>query len=683
MSVAARTARIGIDIGGTFTDVVYSDAHGGQRHVKTLTTPDDITRGILTGLEKVGADVSELRFFLHGTTVALNAFLEGNTPPVGLITTAGFRDVVEIMRTNRPDMYDLQQVKPAPLIARRFRREISARMTNVGEELTPVQEAEVRAIARDFVEEGIRGVAVCLLHSYADPSHERRVQEILADEAPELSVSVSSDITREWREFERTSTTIVNAATAPIMDRYLRRLRDLLEERGFDGELLIMQSSGGVMTASEAGRKSAATLMSGPVGGVAGALAVAAQHGEAVNGVTLDIGGTSADVAIIDRGRAVHTSQAELERWPILMSMVGIRSIGAGGGSIASVDQHGRLQVGPKSAGSAPGPVCYGIGGTSPTVTDANVVVGRIDGARFLNGAMPLDVDAARAAIEREVAQPLGMGVEEAAEGILTVVNSNMARLLRDVLIERGHDPRTFTLIAYGGGGALHACAVADEAGVPRVLVPRHPGTLSAYGIYGADVRQDRHAMLLLSVRDATVEHLDEVFGELERDAAASALADGGYERETIRSAHLRYSGQEYTLEVPGEGATRADEYAERFHAEHERLYGFARSDLEVEFVKLAVSHVVRTGGRDERSNEPDSAGGAAPSRPGQRDVWEAGAWRQVSTHDRDKLVPGTVLPGPCTVEESGATTFVATGWEALVDPYGTLVINRLSEEAG
>ena len=672
-----RSARIGIDIGGTFTDVVYGDGRDRPAHVKTLTTPHDITEGILAGLDKVGAEVAELRFFLHGTTVALNAFLEGKTPPVGLITTAGFRDVLEIMRTNRPDMYDLQQVKPTPLVARRLRREVSARTTETGEELSPVDAAEVRSLACDFVDAGIRDVAVCLLHSYADPAHERRVREHLVEAAPQLSVTISSDLTREWREFERTSTTVINAAAAPIMDRYLSRLRALLAERGFEADLLIMQSSSGVMRAQDAVSKPAATLMSGPVGGVAGAEAVADQLGEAVDAVTLDIGGTSADVAVIDRGRAVHTPQAELARWPILMPMVDIRSIGAGGGSIASVDPHGRLHVGPESAGSAPGPACYGQGGTSAAVTDANLVLGRIDGARFLDGAMPLDVEAACGAIERHVARPLDMSVHQAAEGILRVVNSNMARLLRDVLIQRGFDPRSFTLIAFGGGGALHGCDIASEAGVRRVVVPRHPGTLSAYGIYRADVRQDRQAMFLHPTATTTRDRLEDAYAELEHEAVASAQLGETYERETTRSAELRYDGQEYSLEVPAERAARGADLAERFHLEHARLYGFARPEVPVELIKLAVSHVVRTGAAVQRNGDR-RPGLAEAGRT--RTVWEAGRSRDVAVHDRDHLATGTALSGPSVIEEPGATTYVPLGWRGAVDAHGNIVIDRLEE---
>jgi len=665
--------RIGIDIGGTFTDVVYGDGEGHVRHVKTLTTHDDITSGILTGLEMAGADIAGLRFFLHGTTVALNALLEGKTPPVGLITTAGFRDVLEIMRTNRPAMYDLQQEKPAPMVARRFRREISARTDATGSELAPVDASEVRAIADDFAAAGIQTVAVCLLHSYASAEHEHQVRAVLAEHRPELAVSVSSDLTREWREFERTSTTVINAATGPILSTYLGRLEALLADRGFGADLLIMQSSSGVMSADEARVRSAATLMSGPAGGVVGAEAVARSLGSDTSLVTLDIGGTSADVAIIDRGNAVHTLQTELGRWPVLMPMVDIQSIGAGGGSIARVDAHGGLHVGPESAGAAPGPACYGRGGVRATVTDANLVLGRIDGSGFLGGEFPLDVERARAAIRTDVAEPLGLTIEEAADGIITIIDSHMSRLLREVLVQRGYDPRAFALLAYGGGGALHACSVGREAGVRRVVVPPHPGTLSAYGIYRSDVRQDRQAMFVRAAIDVEPVELDGAFGALEAEARSAVHLGDGYRRDSIRTAALRYAGQEYTLDVDGDGCADAAEYVARFHAEHERLYGFARREVPVEFVKLALSHVARTGG-DGRRDVPTAPDGYRGARS--RTIWSDRRWVEIDAVERRDLSAGDELIGPCAIDEPGATTFVPPGWRALLDGEANLVVD-------
>jgi N-methylhydantoinase A len=677
-SALTAAARIGIDIGGTFTDVVYGDGSGDVRHAKVLTTPDDVARGILEGLDKADADPGRLELFLHGTTVALNAFLERKTPTVGLITTSGFRDVLEIMRTNRPDMYDLQQAKPEPLVPRRLRRELSARCAYDGSELVPVDPAEVRAIAREFAEAGVAAVAVCLLHSYADPAHERAVRELLQAEAPELFVSLSSDLSREWREFERTSTTVVNAATAPIMAAYLERLERELDARGFGGELLIMQSSGGVMPARDARVRAAATLMSGPVGGVVGAEAIGNGLGGETNLITLDIGGTSADVAILDRGRPVHAQLAELERWPILMPMVDIRSIGAGGGSIARVDAHGGLSVGPESAGASPGPACYGRGGTLATVTDANLVLGRIDGARFLDGALPLNAEAAARAVERDVGVPFGMTVEEAAEGIVTVLNSNMSRLLRDVLVERGFDPREFTLLAFGGGGALHACALADEADLARVVVPPNPGTLSAYGIYSSDIRHDHQAMYLRAAAELRDGQLEEAYDGLVRDAVARVEGGDGRSTTVARAAELRYAGQEYTLRIDGSGGVA--DCTGRFHDEHERLYGFARRDTPAELVKLMVSVVVSTSRRGDVPGRRAGDGAAGGART--RTIWEGRQAHEAPVYERVDLAPGSLLAGPCVVEEPGATTFVGSGWHGRVDEPLNLVLTRAETEA-
>ncbi len=669
---AAQRARVGIDIGGTFTDVVYQSGDQPIRYEKVLTTPDDITNGILVGLETADADIAGLDLFLHGTTVALNAFLQGKTPPVGLVTSAGFRDVLEIMRTNRPDMYDLQQEKPPPLVPRRYRREVTARLSATGDELEPVDEAEVRAIARDFAADGIKSVAVCLLHSYADARHERRIREILLDERLELWVSISSDLSQEWREFERTSTTVINAAAAPIVDAYLRRLEVRLREHRFGADLLIMQSNGGVMTADEARRRPVATLMSGPVGGVAGAEAIARElDGAAANLVTLDIGGTSADVAIVDAGESIKAAVTNLERWPILMPMVDIRSIGAGGGSIAFVDDHGGLKVGPESAGAVPGPACYGLGGERATVTDANLVLGRISPSKFL---FPLDGSKARAALSADVAQPYGMTVEEAAEGILTVVNSNMSRLLRDVLIQRGFDPRRFTLVAFGGGGALHACAVADEAGLTRVLVPPHPGTLSAYGIFCADVRYDQVAMFINNADRVEDASLEEAYLRLEAETSARIRGGGDSLSPQIRRfAELRYVGQEYTLTVDAARAGAGVRHCvARFHGEHARLYGFSREGVGVEFVKLAVAVLVPTRQRTHVERRYTSGGGVTA-----RPVWEGKTLGEVPVHDRGAVATGAVLHGPCVVEEPGATTYVGARWSGSVDANLNIVLER------
>ena len=445
--------RLGIDIGGTFTDAVFCDVDGSIRTAKVATTPSDITQGVMEAIEKVGAPVPDLEAFVHGTTVALNSLLEGKTPTVGLITTSGFRDVLEIMRTNRPDMYNLQQQKPVPLVPRRWRFELGCRMNHLGETVAPVDPEQVRSIAEHLAEAGIETVAVCLLHAYANGEHERAVEVALADSAANVEVSISSEISRMSREFERTSTTVINAATKPIVSRYVERLESSLSDAGFNGRVMIMQSNGGHMSAADARRRPAATLMSGPVGGVAGAAALTRRADETLDLVTLDIGGTSADAAIIDKGDPVTRTVGHVGRWPVMVPMVDIEAIGAGGGSIARVDEFGSLSVGPQSAGAVPGPVSYGQGGTEPTLTDANLILGRINPDNFLGGALQLDLEGARAAMQGKIAAHYDMSCEAAAEGVITVLNSNMVRFLGEAVIGRGYDPRSFSLLAYGGAG--------------------------------------------------------------------------------------------------------------------------------------------------------------------------------------------------------------------------------------
>jgi len=652
------STRLAVDVGGTFTDVVATGPDGATLHEKVPTTPGDVTRGILDGLERVGADPALLDRLLHGTTVALNAVLEGATAPVGLITTRGFRDVLEIRRTSRPDMYDLQQEAPVPLVPRRHRFEIGARMGPGGEELAPVDVDEVRAIAARLREAGIGSVAVCLINAYADTRHERAVGALLADAAPGLLVSLSTDLAREWREFERTSTAVVNAATLPVLGGYLDRLQSGLAERRFAGELMIMQSSGGVMSAESARTRPAATLMSGPVGGVVGARAIA----EALGGadlVTVDIGGTSADVAVLDRGLPVQAAVGGFGRWPILMPMVDIRSVGAGGGSLARVDAHGALLVGPESAAAVPGPACYGRGGTRPTVTDANVVLGRIAPEGLMRGRLALDVEAAARAIATHVAEPLGLGVGPAAEGILRVMNSNTARLLREVLTEGGHDPRRFSLLAFGGGGGLHACALAEEAGLAGAIVPPHPGTMSALGILGAGVRHDRSAMFLRPVTDVSDGDLEQAFaallGELRADSPLR-------EAVAVLSADLRYVGQGHTLPVGAGPAPSAAAMAEEFHREHRRLFGVSRPDAPTELVRLSAALI-----------EP----APAPARhaPGDGPAGE----RTGGAHARAELAVGAIVHGPSRIEEDGATTWVADGWTARIDAHANIVLERVA----
>ncbi|MEA2321066.1 MAG: N-methylhydantoinase [Solirubrobacteraceae bacterium] len=667
--------QLAIDIGGTFTDVVYAHPDGRTQTLKVSTTPEDITVGILNGVREADLDLTDLESFVHGTTIALNALLEGKSAAVGLVTTRGFRDVLEIMRTNRPNMYDLQQVKPTPLVPRRNRREITARMSYTGEEIRPVDADEVRRIARDFAADGIGSIAVCLMHAYADPAHEQEVRAILAEELPGAFVSLSSELSRVWREFERTSTTVSNAAAKPLVARYMESLEEQLSGGGFSGQVLIMQSNGGVMSGAEARDRPVATLMSGPIGGVTGALEIARLLGPDTSLVTLDIGGTSADVAIIDRGEAVSRAVGHIERWPIMVPMIDIESIGAGGGSIARVDEFGGLSVGPESAGADPGPACYGRGGTRATVTDANVVLGRINPSYFLGGRLDLDVDGAQRVIREHVAEPYDMDVEQAAEGVVTVINSNMRRLLWEMMIGRGYDPREFKLLAFGGAGPLHACELAQSLGIGEVIVPAEPGTFSALGILGADVRHDLELMVvsLESVDDASVER---AYAELEAEGRERIEGQhASFERiEFLRSAELRYVGQDHPLSVDleaGEGAPLA-RAVELFGQKHERLYGFRRDDVPVELFRIQVAAVGR---RERHAVAAAAANGAGPARSTRR-LWAGGRWHDAEAHQRTGLTGDAAVAGPCVIEEPGSTTYLPPGFTATVDAHGLLHIS-------
>jgi N-methylhydantoinase A len=665
------SARVAVDIGGTFTDVVYTAADGGISACKVSTTPADITIGIVEGIRKAGVVVADLDAFVHGTTIALNALLEGKTPRVGLITTKGFRDVLEIMRTSRPIMYDLQQEKPVPLVPRQDRLEISARMTYTGETLIPVDPNEVRAIARTFAEREISSIAICLLHAYANTDHEQEVAEILRREHPEATVSLSTDVSRMWREFERTSTAVSNAATKPIVGTYLTELESKLAAERFGGNVLIMQSNGGVMSVTEARQRPVATLMSGPVGGVTGALDVARQDGHELNLVTLDIGGTSADVAIIDRGKAVTRTVGHIGRWPVMVPMVDIESIGAGGGSIACVDEFGALLVGPESAGADPGPACYGRGGTFATVTDANLLLGRIDPDYFLGGELTLDVVAAEMAVQTHVAEPYSMELERAAEGIVTVVNSNMTRLLWEVMIGRGYDPRDFALLAFGGGGPLHACELAQALGIKEVIVPAEPGTFSAVGIHAADMRHDRDRMMV-GAEAADPVAVASAFEELEREGKARLEAEqaGHFEIDFIRSAELRYIGQDHWISVELPRGSNGDPLAEarrQFHDKHERLYGFRRDDTPVDLVRIQVGAV----GRLSASAVAAEATSTSPPAPKTRRLYAKGEWLEAPFIDRSALAAGETLDGPCVIEEPSSTTYVPPGCRIRSDDLG------------
>jgi N-methylhydantoinase A len=680
------TYRLAADIGGTFTDLVLLDGEGGLRVHKTPSTPRDFTEGILSGAEEIlehqdGAKLGDVGLFVHGATVVLNALLQLRLPRTGLITTRGFRDVLEIMRTNNPRMYDLQYVKPEPLIPRSLRLEVTERIRHTGEVLVPLDEEDVRAAARRLGDAEVEAVGVCLLHAYSNPAHERRVREILAEELPGCTVCISAEVAPEWREFERTSTTCVNASTIPIISSYLDRLSGQLADRGLRRELLVMQSNGGVMSSSAACEWPVRTVMSGPSGGVVGALALADAIGTP-NVVTLDIGGTSSDMGVIADGSAVTVVESTVaDGWPILAPMIEILSIGAGGGSIAWRDVGGALRVGPQSAGADPAPVCYGRGGTEPTVTDANLALGRINPDYFLGGAMRLDTESSSRALAEKIAEPLGLDLEAAAAGILRIVNTNMSKAIRSILAERGFDPRDFVLMGFGGCGGLHTAAVMRELNIPHGVIPNNPGALSAVGMLGTDFRHDRSRTHVRPVADLDVEGVERVFAELEHEAEAALTAEGlaASSIELRRSIDLRYTGQEYHLNIPSAAGERIDPaaIAVQFSQAHERVYGYSTPEFPVELVNVRVAGI----GHTDRPALPvvaarDAGSAVEPRAHRMVHVDEEGP-AETAIYDVDDLMDGDSLPGPCIVEDPRSTMLVLPGQRAVVDRFRNLHIRE------
>ena len=662
--------RIGVDTGGTFTDfVVVQD--GRVTTWKELSTPDDPSRAILEGIVRAVGEAGLLRGaeVIHGSTVATNALLEGRTARVAFVTNRGFEDLLEIGRQARPDLYDLDVRRPAPLAARDMRFGVAGRIRSDGTESEPMLAAELDLLASRLADMNVEAVALCLLHSYANPDHEERAAAALARAG--LSVSVSSRLVPEHREYERASTTAVNAAVSPVVSRYLALLGDGLGPLR-PASLRVMGSNGGALSPAAAGRDAARTVLSGPAGGVRAALHVARAIGRP-QAISFDMGGTSTDVCLIP-GEVRCTGDAVVAGYPVRIPSIDIHTVGAGGGSIAWKDPGGALRVGPQSAGAVPGPASYGKGGPA-TVTDANLVLGRIVPERFLDGRMPLDMEAARRAVGR-LADGLGLGVAETAQGIVDVAEASMARAIRVISLHRGFEPADFDLLAFGGAGGLHAAALADTLGMRRAIVPSDPGVFSAFGMTVADVLKDRSMSLLIDAPAAGPSRLEEVFGRLEalcrRDLDEEGVAP---DRMTFeRMLDLRYRGQSYEINLPFEQG-----WLEAFHREHVRLYGYCRAEQPVEVVTLRVRGTGRT---DPPPPRPAATQGSdlAAAREGSRSVTWRGQPAPAAVYDRTRLPAHVDLAGPAVVTEPGATTFVPPGWRAGVDAAGHLHLRRAEE---
>ncbi len=675
---APASTRVGVDVGGTFTDLVT--VRGGRIRVdKTPSTPAAPDEGVVTGLQGVDAPLDEVDFLGHGTTVATNAVLEGEWADTALVTTEGFRDAVEIGRQTRPDIYDFDATKPEPIVARDRRFEVPERVDERGAVLRELDEAAVRDRAADLRESGVDSVAVSLLFSFEHPAHERRVREILREEGLDASVSLSSDVLPEIREYERTLTTAMNAALKPVMDAYLGSLAGSVGDLGVDAPLRVMGSNGGLMASDAARERPVNTLLSGPAAGVRGATHVAGRRG-VDDLITMDMGGTSCDVSLVRDGDPIVTTDTEVGDYPVSVPTVDIHTVGAGGGSVGYVDTGGALRVGPRSAGAQPGPVCYNRGGTEPTVTDAHLVLGRIDPSSFLPDALARDDDRVRDAFAPLAEAVAGdpEATETAARGLLDVANANMRRALRVVSVERGYDPREFALVAFGGAGPLHATALADALDIPEVIVPRAAGVLSALGLLISDVVYDYSTSMVRRFEDVDPEALRDAFAAFESEGRAE-LRDAGRADDELafeRTLDLRYAGQSFDLSVPVEGDLDAEELARveaRFHGAHERRYGHASPEEPVELVTVRL----RARGLVEppelavevRAGDPDDAIAET------RRVGFGDGDRDTPVYDRSRLPTDATVDGPAVVEGSESTVVVHPGQRARVDGDANLVV--------
>jgi len=676
--------RLGVDIGGTFTDIVLLDEATGQVTVaKVPSLPADPAAALLMAVrravERARVSREAVTLLSHGTTIVTNAVLEGKLPRTALITTEGFRDILEIGRHLRPDMYDLFQDKPVPIVPRDLRFEVRERMTSDGTVLIPLDPVSARTAAADVAAAGVEAVAISFLHAYANPANEAEMKAYLTAALPDASISPSSGICREIREFERTSTVALNAAAMPVVARYLEVLRRRIAELLPKAQVLLMQSNGGSMTVGAARQAPVHLIYSGPAAGVLAAQFIGRLTGRD-HVLGFDMGGTSTDISLVYRGAPRMTTEGGIGGYPVKLPMLDVHTIGAGGGSVAWLDSGGGLQVGPQSAGAEPGPVAYRRGGSEPTVTDANLALGRLAADRFLGGEMRLDCDAALAAIRERIAVPLGLDPIRAAYGIIRIANANMERALRVSSAERGYDPREFTLVAFGGAGPLHATALAKAVGIPWVLVPEAPGVFSALGLLVADIRHDLVRSYVARADRVGATTLAALYAELEAVGAA-ALRDDGIEPEQWvlqRTAELRYVGQAYEVNVPVPAGPLDDavvaEVVRRFHAEHQRLFAHSAPGDPVEFVSLrlaAVGRVVRPAPR----KRPEGGGAATPS--GRRPVFfeEAEGFIDCPIYDRATLGRGMELSGPGIVEQMDSTTAVHPGQTATVDEWGNLLI--------
>lgn len=679
--------RLGVDTGGTFTDIALIHEHSGQIHIaKTPSTPHDPSEAVINGLDeivrKTGVDVREISFFIHGSTVATNTLLERNGAKTALITTKGFRDVLEIGRQSRPKLYDFRARRKELLVPRNMRMEVNERIKANGEVLQSIDLAEVEDIARDLQQRGVQSIAVCLINSYLNDKHEKLIRKVIEDVYPEAHITLSSEVLPEFKEYERTSTVAANAYVMPKMRRYLNKLSEDLKAKDVSSELFIMQSNGGIITAESAMQTPARTVLSGPAGGIlAGMFIVETTPYKDL--ITIDMGGTSLDTALIENGQPQYTTLSEIEGNPIKLPMIEMHTIGSGGGSIAWIDEGGALRAGPQSAGAMPGPVCYNRGGMEPTVTDANVILGRINPGYILDGKMKMNLDLARQVMKEKIADPLGLTVEEAAEGILKVVNANMIRGIRVISIEKGHDPRNFALVAFGGAGPMHAADLGKELGCESIIIPPNPGITCAMGMLMADVRHDFVQTILADVSSLDLQACNDVIVQLIQ-AGRQSLQEEGFAQDEIAlqvSLDMRYSRQAYEIEVHVEGLELHEKLletaTEQFHVEHNKVYGFRRDGETIELVNIRLTAV---GNIPKVNFQQQDDSGEAPRPTGSRPVFFQGQFLETAIYNRTSLQTDSVIAGPAIIEQLDSTIVIHPDQSAETDRFGNLIIHNKNQ---
>lgn len=682
---------IGVDVGGTFTDFsVFHQDTGELFHYKDSSTPADPSRAIMNGilaiLEQEHTSARSVQYLAHGTTVGTNALIERKGAKVGLITTEGFKDLMEIGNQKRPSLYNLKAQKPAPLIPAGCNQTVKERIRYDGQVHTPLDEQGARRAIRELKRMGVQAVAVCTLFSFINPGHEKRIRELIQEEFPQAYVTLSSELTPEFREYSRMSTTVLNSYLGPVMKRYVSNFQNSLHELGVTAEPYITQSNGAIISIRETIDCPIKCAVSGPSAGVVAATYIGRQCG-ADKIITFDMGGTSADISLIEHYTPSVTNERVVEGYPARIPMINIVTIGAGGGSVARIDNGGALKVGPESAGAVPGPACYGRSGTRPTVTDANIVLGKLNQRRILGGRMEVHLDRAVQAIEAHVCKEAGLPLEEAANGIITVVNSNMVRAIRSVSVEKGYDAREFTLMAFGGAGPLHACEVAQELGIERVLIPPNPGTLCSLGLLLADIKFDMSRTLILPAQAENLERVNGQFAEMERQGTAALEREGVpvQNRSFEYKIDMRYQRQNFEISVPVPAGKLTPELLEKaltdFHQEHQRAYGYCNEQAAVQLVSYRVSAVgqIEKPGMSPRPlcGEPFAG---EPSEIRQV-MFQRGEGRvPTPVYERGALRPGQRVEGPCILEQMDTTTVIPPEWSARADGYGNLVLDYRKE---